>query len=393
MKLEEKNVYLQKTPFILRQGLSLGVIGLVACIIGALIQKDQFYYSFLVAGTYWLSILLGGLFYTMIHHVVGARWSIVIRRFSETFANTIPKLGLIFIIVLFVGLSSIYHWTHDNPADHLLMHKKAFLNIPFFMIRSIFYVAVWSFLGVYLYKNSVKEDQKYDVADNSKLYKISAPGLILFSLTLTFAAFDWIMTLDHHWYSTIFGVYYFAGAAMSFFAFTILILRAVQAAGHLKGVVTVEHYHDLGKLMFAFTCFWTFIAFSQYMLIWYANIPEETVWYMHRWEGSWKTVTLFLVIGHFPIPFVLLMSRLAKRNLKFLTLMAVWLLLMQWVDLHWLIMPNLHHHSFDFSWLDISTWVMLGGFTLHFISRALKNQALIPIKDPYLENSIKFTNH
>ncbi|MCB0272630.1 MAG: hypothetical protein KDD46_06430 [Bdellovibrionales bacterium] len=393
MKLEEKNIYIQKTPFILKQSLPIAVIGLVTCIIGALIEKDQFYFSFLVSGLFWLSILLGGLFFTMIHHIVGARWSVVIRRISETMANAIPYLGIIFLVVLFMGIGSLFHWSHDNPLDHLLIHKRPFLNVPFFIIRSILYVGVWSYLGMYLYKHSVNGDQKYDVCDTSKQYRISAPGLILFSLTVTFAAFDWIMTLDHHWYSTIFGVYFFAGSTMSFFACTILLLVCLQRAGHLKNVVTIEHYHDLGKLMFAFTCFWTFVAFSQYMLIWYGNIPEETVWYSHRWEGSWKYVSLFLAIGHFPIPFVLLMSRLAKRNIKFLSMMAVWMLLMQFVDLHWLVMPNFHNHNFHFSWLDIATWITTGGFTLHFITRKLKTNALIPIKDPFLEKSINFMNH
>jgi len=393
MKLDEKHIYITKLPTALRYGLVLGLIGLVLSIVAVVTQKDQFYFSFLVAGLFWLSILLGALFYIMIHHLVGARWSIVIRRISETFAKTIPYLGLIFVVVLFFGLESLYHWTHQDPTDHLLAHKQAYLNVPFFMIRAFVFVGVWSLLAMFLHKHSVLEDQKYQVADNQKMKSLSAPGIILFALTITFASFDWIMSLDHHWYSTIFGVYFFSGAVMSFFAFSILICRALQSGGYLKGIITVEHYHDMGKLMFAFMCFWAFIAFSQYMLIWYGNIPEETIWYAHRWEGNWKVWSLFLIIGHFPIPFVLLMSRLAKRNLTFLSILAVWLLFMQWVDLYWLVMPNFSHHGFHLSWIDFAAWLMLGGFTLHFIVRKLKKHALVPIKDPFLQNSIEFMNH
>ncbi|MCB1198319.1 MAG: hypothetical protein KDK51_08085 [Deltaproteobacteria bacterium] len=393
MKLDQKSIYLQKTPHLLKHGLTLGIIGLVLSIVGAVIERDQFYFSFLVAGLFWMSILLGALFYTMVHHLVGARWSIVVRRVSETMANAIPYVGIAFLIILFLGLESLYHWTHNNPVDHLLAHKRPYLNVPFFMVRAVLFIGIWSFLGHYLYKHSIAGDQKYEVSDNSKLYKISAPGLIVFAMAITFAAFDWIMTLDHHWYSTIFGVYFFAGCAMSFFAFMILVFRSLQNSGHLKNIVTVEHFHDLGKLMFAFTCFWTFTAFSQYMLIWYGNIPEETVWYSHRWVGTWKNWSLFLAIGHFPIPFVLLMSRLAKRNIKFLVIMAIWLLGMQWVDLYWLVMPNFHHHGIHISWIDFAAWIMVSGFTIHFITRKLKKNALVPIKDPFLQNSIEFMNH
>jgi hypothetical protein len=395
MKLDSKQIILDKVPFLLRNGLTIGVLGSLACIAAVIINKDQFFFSFLTAGMFWLSILLGALFYTMIHHVVGARWSIVIRRLMESMAAAIPYLGLLLLIGIVVGIHSLYHWSHEEAvaADHLLQHKSAYLNQPFFIVRSVIYVLCWSLLARTLYKKSVAGDQAYDYADNSKSHAVSAPGLILFALTLTFAAFDWMMSLDPHWYSTIFGVYYFAGCAMSFFAFISLLTMMLQSCGYLEGVVTTEHYHDMGKLMFAFMCFWTFIAFSQYVLIWYGNIPEETIWYAHRWEGSWKYVSLFLAIGHFVIPFIMLMPRGSKRTKKILAGFAIWLLFMQFVDMHWLIMPNFHKHDFHLSWIDLVTWIALGGFTLHFIVRKLKKHPLVPIKDPFLKESIGFTNH
>ena len=194
--------------------------------------------------------------------------------------------------------------------------------------------------------------------------RISAPGMILFAITLTFASWDWLMSLDAHWYSTIFGAYYFSGCALSalvLVTLTAIYLRSKQVLVHQ---ITVEHYHDLAKLTFAFTVFWAYMAFSQYFLIWYANIPEETIWFKHRWDGSWKTISLLLVIGHFAVPFLVLISRAAKRSTKVLLSAGVWLLFMHWIDLYWLVMPNLHQHGFVPSWMDLTTMLGIGGIFL-----------------------------
>jgi len=211
-------------------------------------------------------------------------------------------------------------------------------------------------------------------------------------LRLTFASFDWLMSLDPHWYSTIFGVYIFAGSFLSAIAFVVLVLIALHKRNILTDVITVEHYHDLGKFLFSFTVFWGYMAFSQYFLIWYANIPEETIWFAHRWEGSWKYITLVLVFGHFVVPFLALMPRAAKRNLKFMRIISIWILLMHFFDLYWLVIPTLHKHGFHFSWMDLTAMIGIGGIFVWYFWQSYLKGALVPVNDTKLAESIKLVN-
>jgi hypothetical protein len=216
--------------------------------------------------------------------------------------------------------------------------------------------------------------------------------MILFALTITFAAFDWLMSLDAHWYSTIFGVYVFAGAVVGLLAFITIVAVNFHRNDILKDEITFEHYHDLGKLLFAFIVFWGYMAFSQYFLIWYSNIPEETLWFLHRWEGSWKVVTLLIVFGHFVVPFFILFPRFTKRNKFVLFMMAFWILMMHWVDLYWIAMPSLHHHGVHISWMDFTTMIGIGGIFIWLMWRKLSANPLLPVNDPRLEKSFKFIN-
>ena len=244
-------------------------------------------------------------------------------------------------------------------------------------------------------KTSIKQDESGDPALTMKMARVAAPGLLLFSLTITFAAFDWIMSLDPHWFSTIFGVTYFAGSMMALLAVLGLFCMWLARKGYLREAVNVEHYHDIGKLLFAFMIFWTYVNFSQYFLIWYANLPEETLWYQHRAHGSWEIVGTILILGHFLLPFAFLMSRHIKRNTKTLAAAAIFLLVMHWMDMQFLIMPmhetdaepGIHLH-----WLDAATMIgLLGlffGLTLHKTIRS----PLLPQRDPRLEESLHFHN-
>jgi hypothetical protein len=389
----EKNQYYSETKPFVKISLLAGIVGLAFAVIGYFVDAKQFYYSYLNAFVFWTTLMLGGLFFTMLHHISGAVWSTVLRRLLESFMITVPIMALFFVPIIF-GIHDLYHWSHEDLVsnDVLLQKKSAYLNPTFFIIRTVFYFVIWYLLAKNLHKISLQQDSEIKTDHIKRMRTWSAPGIVLFALTITFAAFDWLMSLDAHWYSTIFGVYIFAGSFLGFTAFLILTGLSLRKKGILENTITTEHYHDLGKFLFAFTIFWGYMAFSQYFLIWYANIPEETIWYQHRWEGSWKYITLLLVFGHFLIPFIGLMPRAAKRNLNYLKLMCMWILLMHFFDLYWIIMPTLSEHGIHFSWMDVVTFIGIGGiFLWYFWFRYLSN-ALVPINDPQLNNSVTFTN-
>ena len=371
-------------------GLGVGLLGLTLTVFGWAVNTTQAAFSYHTAFMFWLSIALGALFLTILHHLVGAVWSVVLRRVFETMASMLPLMVLFFLPVLF-GRSHLFEWLHPEAvaADALLQQKTAYLNLPFFLIRAALFLGAWSLLSRWFYQKSLENDGSGDDALIGRLRRLSPLAVILFALTLTFAAFDWLMSLDAHWFSTIFGVYYFSGCVVGALSVLTLLTLYFDKPGFLKGLVSVEHYHDLGKLLFTFTVFWAYIAFSQYFLIWYANIPEETVWFSHRWIGSWKTITLLLVIGHFVIPFFLLIVRALKRNRLLLQVMSIWLLLMHWLDIFWLVMPNLHHHEAHVSWLDVTATVGIGGVLIAVFYGRLSKHSLIPVNDPKLNESIK----
>ncbi|NOZ73977.1 MAG: hypothetical protein GXO90_01165, partial [FCB group bacterium] len=277
-----------------------------------------------------------------------------------------------------------------NPV---LAGKSGYLNPSFFSIRAVGYFLVWMVIAQLLYRTSLKQDTgENSQVISQRLKTISAPSIILFALTLTFFGFDWVMSIDPLWYSTIFGVYIFSGSYLVILAFLIILNLKLQSQKGFSDLVTVEHYHDLGKLLFAFTVFWGYIGGSQYFFIWYANIPEETVWYLHRWEGGWKLASLFLIAGHFILPFLTLIFRAGKRNLQVLGFMAGWMIFMHYVDLYWLIMPNLHHQGPVLSWMDVSSFLGIGGIFLGIFWRTFSTHTPVPAGDPNLKKSIEFTN-
>ncbi len=374
--------------------LTIGLVGLVAGVFGFTIDREQFFHSYLTAFMFWLSLSLGGLFFTMLHHIVGARWSVVLRRISENIMAVMPLMALLATPLLF-GLGDLYHWSHYDlvAGDKLLQGKAAYLNTTFFIIRMVGYFIVWLVLSRLLYRVSLRQDKGHQVSLTRKMRLISAPGIILFAVTFTFASFDWLMSLDAHWYSTIFGVYVFSGSLLGMLALMTTTAAIWRKKNILDKEITIEHYHDLGKLMFAFTIFWGYMAFSQYFLIWYGNIPEETVWFLHRWENSWKTVSLVIVFGHFVIPFFLLFPQVTKRRPGMLLFISLWLLLMHWLDLYWLVLPTLHPQGVHLSWLDLATMLGTGGFYIWYLGRKTAAVPLLPTGDPHLEDSIHFINH
>lgn len=375
--------------------LALGVVGLAASVAGPLLLGEswrQFLLSYLVAYMFVLSIVLGGMFFVLIQHVTRAGWSVTVRRIAENVMGVMPLMLPLFVPIA-VGYGTIYHhWAHPDPADVVLAGKAPYLNATFFFVRAAIYFAVWIGIARWFRNTSIRQDETGDAALTLKMARAAAPSLVLFALTLTFAAVDWLMTLYPHWFSTIWGVYFFAGSFMGFMAVLGLACMWLRAKGMLREAIHTEHYHDIGKLLFAWVVFWTYIAFSQYMLIWYGNLPEETAFFHEHRAGSWELVARALMVGHFMVPFVFLMSRHAKRNLVLLAVASVGLLFMHFVDLYWIVMPALHHHGVHVSWLDAGTMVGLIGLTCWSFVVNLRRAPLIPERDPRLPESLRFVN-
>jgi hypothetical protein len=352
----------------------------------------RFYPAYLVSFVFFLSLALGALFFVLVQHVTRAGWSVSVRRLAEGVApNVFLPMAFLAIPVL-LGLDTLYPWT-DSAAvstDHLLHAKQPWLNVPFFLGRTAFYFVVWSVLAIWFHRTSTKQDASGDPRLTTRMETGSTAALILFAFTVTFFAFDYLMSLTPHWSSTIFGVYFFAGCVLGFFALMTVLAFFVQRAGGLRHAITIEHYHDLGKLIFAFTVFWTYIAFSQYMLMWYANLPEETAWYAARQAGSWKGWSLLLLFGHFLVPFLALISRGIKRRKSLLAAAAVWMLAMQWADVYWLVMPGRSPGAIPLSLMDAAVFLGVGGLFFAAAVRRLGGHPLLAVNDPRLSESIGF---
>jgi hypothetical protein len=296
------------------------------------------------------------------------------------------------------GVSAREHAQHEAHAlvrAEILEHKSAYLNKSFFYIRACLYFLIWTILAVRLFGYSAAQDISKDPQLTVRAQQFAPPATFLFALTLTFAAFDWVMSLEPTWFSTIFGVYFFAAGVVSSYAVLILVTMALRSSGPLEGAVTVEHYHDLGKLMFGFLVFWAYIGFSQFMLIWYAALPEETTWYHNRWDHDpWAKVSMALLLGHFVFPFFWTISRNFKRNLGRLQIGAGIILVMHVVDMYWFVMPNylIGKDGFSFSWIDLACLCAVGGTYGAFVFYRMTKFSLVPVGDPRLERSLHFQN-
>lgn len=371
----------------------VGVLALAATfLLGGADQAT--YASYLVGVFYALTIALGGLVFVLIQFASRAGWSVAVRRLAEHAAGTLPLFALLFV-PLALGVQALYPWTDVEHLDAILQGKTAFLNPTGWIVRGVAYVALWSLLGWYFRRRSLAQDADARPETTRNLQSLSAPALIVFGVTVTFASFDWLMSIDPHWYSTIFGVYIFAGCMVAILAFLPLVTIAGERWGDkppLAGVVTLEHYHDVGKLLFGFVVFWAYIAFSQFMLIWYGAIPEETAWYAERLHGSWRGATLALAIGHFVLPFFILLMRSVKRNRVQLAAVSVWLLVVHYLDLYWLVMPAVHPEGFAPRLTDLTAWI--GATALFFAAFCwlARRPAMVPVGDPRLPESLSFEN-
>jgi hypothetical protein len=369
------------------------VLGALACAGLGVGNPKQFFFSWLVSFLFFLSLALGALFFVLVQYASQGGWGIVVRRIGETIFATLPALAVL-VLPLLLGLRDLYSWAVPGAAEHdaLLRWKAPFLNVPFFLIRAAVYFGAWCFIALLYYRVSRSQDATGDAAASARLRRLAGPAIIVLALTQTFASIDWIMSLTPHWYSTMFGVYFFAGSFVGFIALLSVIAPAMRGAGLLDTVITAEHLHDLGKFLFAFTAFWAYIAFSQFFLMWYANLPEETIWYKARLEGSWKMMTILLMAGHFGVPFFYLMGRAVKRKGWTLAVGGAWLLAMHFVDLYWQVMPTLHPDGVRPAVLDVAAFLTIGGCFVAAASWLMRRQALVPLRDPRLAESLAFEN-
>jgi hypothetical protein len=372
---------------------AIGVIGLAATVALGMAEGDgwrHFSFSYLVSFAFFLAISLGALFFVPLQYLVKASWSIVVRRMAEVMAAALPLFLLLGVPVVVLA-SQVYGWAGHEAGSPLLAHKATFLSPTWFSVRWLINFAVWTWLGWTFWRGSLRQDASGDVKITGRLENLSGFALLVYALTVALAAFDLLMSIDPIWFSTIFGVYYFAGGLVSFYAVLTLVTMGLQSTGRLRGIISAEHFHDYGKLMFAFTFFWAYIAFSQYMLYWYANIPEETAWYLLRSQGGWGRLGLAIVFVAFALPFAGLISRFAKRNRRILAFWAVWIIVAQWLNLYWVVMPEFSD-TFVFGAMDVTAFLGIGGLWLATVTRLAMGRSLVPVRDPRLDDSLRFEN-
>ena len=381
------------------RALVLGLLGLGATL-GWMAGTDTktALFSYLVAFCYWAGLGLGALILTMIFHAFHAKWMTILRRPIEVMAWTLVIFAVLFLPIA-LGLKHLYLWWQHDPLppgltieqQHLMHHKAGWLNSKFFIIRTFIYLAAAIVLAFRFFSLSTRQDRSGDPAEVLvKMRRLSAGALPLMAIVFAFTAFDWMMTLDPFWFSTIFGVYYFAGSFLT--VISLLVLVTVNARGKdlFGGYVTSEHTHNLGKLMLAFTAFWGYIGFSQFMLIWIAGLPEEIPFYTVRMTGGWAVVGLILIFGHFFLPFFTLLSKNLKRKPKRLAVVAGYILFIHFIDLYWLIIPTLSPQSPTFHWTLITAWVGIGGIAVAAAIWRARGHYTVPVRDPFLSTSLSY---
>lgn len=366
-----------------RIGMIAAAVGIVGCIAGLLTQPEQFFRSYLFGFLFWVFLAFGATALLMVQHLSGGMWGLVNRRTLEAGSRTVPIVALLFLPVA-LGASHIYEWTHPESVSEIVRMKLAYLNVPFFIGRAAFYFLVWMVLAYFLNKWSLQQDSRASSGLTDRLENLSGAGLVLMALVITFASVDWAMSLSPDWFSTIYGVLFIIGQALAAFAFAIAVLVRLIDREPFASVVSKNHLHDLGNLLFAFLMLWAYITLSQLIIIWSANLPEEIPWYIRRFHGGWQWVGYALIVFHFAVPFVLLLMRKTKRSALLLAKVALAILAMRFVDLFWTIVPEFHRERFSIHWLDLAAPVALGGFWIAAYLRQLVARPLLVADDPNL---------
>jgi hypothetical protein len=373
----------------------LGLIAFVAlalCGAGAAIDPTQLSFSWLFAFAFYFTLCAGCFFWTIVHYATDADWSVVVRRQLENIAVLLAVMAVFFLPILLLR-HHLYEWMNIPPGkEATLDSKRAYLNWNFFVLRAVVFFGFFIIASQLLRRLSVRQDKDGNPKFTIWLRKVAFTSLPMFALFLTFGAFDWLMSLNYRWFSTMFGVYIFAGAAGSSMSLLVLVITALRNAGYLKDVVTKEHYHIMGKWMLAFCVFWAYIAFGQYMLIWYANMPEETQYFLTRNTESWWALSMLLVIGRFFGPFAILLLRSIKKNPHQLCYVAGWIVFMQMLDMYIVVLPALHGTGVHLSLWDFIPLIGIGASLGFVYLRIVGKTSLFPVRDPRLVESLKLVN-
>lgn len=374
-------------------GMTLLVVGIILGVAAFFVDHTRAVYNYLIAFTFMISIGVGALFLIALEYIVGADWSVPIRRVVEFFAATIPLLAILVIPLLF-NIGELFHWSHPEAVaeDKILNAKAPYLNVSFFIIRVFVLIGLWSLFYFFFVRNSKKQDTTKDQKLTTINIRLSAIFIPIFAFTITISAVDWLMSIEPHWFSTIIGVYFFAGTVIAALAAVTLTTVLLKEHGYLHPAMTNDHLYSLGALLFAFVNFWGYIAFSQYMLIWYADLPEETFWFLQKWEGSWAIFSIGLIIIKFLVPYIVLVSQPSKMDPKKLKFISVWLLFAHLYDLFWFVMPEMEEMSggYSFSWIDLVFPIAAVGLIILVFNMKAKKENLIPIGDPKLQRGLDF---
>jgi len=369
-----------------RFALGIGVVALGLCAWGAVAARAQFFQSYLIGYLFWLAIPAGSLGLLMLHHLVAGRWGFATQRLLEAATRTLPLMALLFLPIV-LGLTELYPWARPGALAHdaLLKHKELYLNVPFFEGRAVLYFGFWIVLAWLLSHWSKCQDDTSDASLTHKLRSLSGPGLVLYVLTASFAGIDWIMSLDPHWFSSIYGAIFVVGQALTTFAFMIVMIVALGQSKPLRDAVEEQTLADLGNLMMAFVLLWAYVSFSQFLIIWSGDLPEEIPWYLHRSSAGWQWVSIILIAFHFALPLLVLLSRKVKRSFSLLATVACGMLVMRLIELFWLIAPSAGRHQLSLHWMDLTAVVGVGGVWLAAFLWQLRRRAIVPLHDPRMQ--------
>jgi hypothetical protein len=366
----------------------VGGLGVLACAVGVGLDRGQFMRSYLTAYLFWLNIAAGCLPLLFIHYLAGGRWSYSIRRFLEAGIRTLPLLALLFLPLL-MDLPSLYIWARPEVVENdlILQHKEPYLNVTFWVVRAATYFVIWMFLGRLALTWGAESEAKRNIALARPLRGLGAIGLGLFALTTTFASIDWVMALDPHWFSTVFGMHYGVGQMMAALSLCIICVALLRGRDEsLAKAVQTQQTNDHGNFLLAFVMFWAYLAFSQFLIIWSGNIREEVPWYLHRLDAGWQTMSIALLVLHFAVPFLFLLSPKLKQNPRQLARLAAWMLAMRFVDLYWHVAPTFSEHGIHVHWLDAATFAAVGGIWVWAYFKVVGRHSLVSPFDPRLEH-------
>jgi hypothetical protein len=375
-----------------RIALGVGVVGLALSAVAYAGDHEHFYRAWLVAFQFWLGVSLGSMAWSMIHHLSGGAWGMVTRRVFEASSRVLPLMAIFFLPIAF-GVHDLYLWARPDAvgADEVLRHRAPYLNVSFFYVRAVIYFVIWTGMAYVMSGWSRQQDRDPSEGLSLRMQRLSAGGLLVYAITLFFASVDWLMSLDPHWFSSIYGILMLGGQGLASMAFTIAVIVLLARTEPMSKVIGPSHLHDLGKLMLAFVMLWAYFQFSQFLIIWSGNLPQELKFYLVRIDGGWVWVSVLQVLGHFALPFLLLLNRDLKRS-RAVAAVAIYIIAMRFVDLFWLMGPEHGQTGLSVHWVDFVTPFALGGIWLALFIRQLSSRPLLPIGDPALAEGIQAGN-